>query len=335
MRYLRIIPLALVFVTVLTSCNKKLDVNADWRDITVVYGLLSQNEDTSYIKITKAFLGEGDALQFAKIPDSSIYPDKLDVELEAWSGNTLVNTYIFDTITRHNKEAGDSIFYYPDQLVYYNHTGHLDENNTYKLKITHKKTGVVDSATTKLVHSFTVEIPDPFIKKVDYIPGHNFDVKFNPAFGGKRYQLVIRFHYLETTSSGSTEKSLDWMVFNNMQVVNPYETLPEAILAGFAGDIFYTILKGNIKPIKNTNVISRAARWVDYIFSVASEDLNTYMEVTEPSLSIIQERPSFSNIYNGIGLFSSRFVSEIDTIQLGNSTLDQIKNDTALIHRGF
>lgn len=336
MRYLRIILVALVFVPVLYSCNKDLNVNADWRDITVVYGILSQNEDTTYIKITKAFLGEGDAMQFAKIPDSSIYPGNLDVKMEAWSGNTLVNTYTFDTITIHTKEIGDTIFYFPSQLVYYNRTGHLDENNTYKLKITHLKTHVVDSATTKLVHSFAVEIPDPFIKQVDYLPGHNFEVQFDPAYGGKRYQLLIRFHYLETTSSGTTEKTLDWLVFNDLQVVNPYEIATDPILKSFSGDIFYTVLKGNIKSIKaDPTVTSRTARWVDYIFSVASEDLNTYMEVTEPSPSIIQERPSFSNIYNGIGLFSSRFVNEIDTIRLGNNTLDQIKLDTALINRGF
>ena len=323
MRSFRNILILLLIITAFYSCNKKLDVNADWQDITVVYGILSQNEDTSFIKITKAFLGEGDAMQFAKIPDSSNYPDKLDVKLEAWSGNNLVNTYNFDTITIHTKVAGDSIFYYPLQLVYFSPTGHLNENNTYKLKITHKKTGVIDSASTKLVHSFIVDNPDPFIKKVDYIPGHNFDVKFEPAYGGKRYQLLIRFHYLETTLNGSVNKSFDWMLFNNLQVVNPYEPLPEAIEKGFSGDIFFTVLAGKIK--NDPNVTSRVARGVDYIFSVASEDLNTYMEATEPSLSIIQERPSFSNIYNGIGLFSSRFVNEIDSIVIGSSTIDQLR----------
>ena len=333
MRYLRIILVVLIFLPVLYSCNNKLNVNADWRDITVVYGLLSQNEDTTYIKITKAFLGEGDAMQFAKIPDSSTYPDKLDVKMEAWSGSNLVKTYVFDTITIHTKEAGDSIFYYPYQLVYYSPTGHLDQNNTYRLKITHKKTGIVDSASTTLVHSFNIEIPDPYFRQVDYIPGHNFEVEFDPAFGGKRYQLVIRFHYSETTSNGTVPKSIDWLVFDNYQVADPYETVTEPILKSFSSDLFYTVIKGNIKI--DPNVISRTALWVDYIFSVASEDLNTYMEVSEPSLSIIQERPSFSNIYNGIGLFSSRFVNKIDTVHLGNTTLDQIKSDTALIHRGF
>ena len=325
MRYSRIILVTVLFITALWSCNKKLNVNADWRDVTVVYGLLNQNEDTSFIKITKAFLGEGDALQFAKIPDSSTYPDKLDVKLEAWSGSSLVKTYEFDTITIHQKQAGDSIFYYPDQLVYYCRTGHLDQNNIYKLKITHKNTGVVDSASTRLVHSFTVDIPDPFIKRVEYIPGHNFEVKFEPAYGGKRYQLLIRFHYIETTSSGSVAKSFDWVLFNNLQVTNPYDQAPVPIETFASGDLFYTQVAGNIK--EDPNVTSRAARGVDYIFSVASEDLNTYMEVTEPSLSIIQERPSFSNISNGIGLFSSRFVNEIDSIVLGPNTLNALKSN--------
>ena len=310
-------------------------MNADWREITVVYGLLSQNEDTTYIKITKAFLGEGDALQFAKIADSSTFPNKLDVKMEEWSGSTLVNTYSFDTITIHTKKAGDSIFYYPDQLVYFNKTGHLNENNTYKLKITHKNTGIVDSASTTMVHSFIVDNPDPYIKKAEYIPGHNFEVKFEPGYGGKRYQLVIRVYYFETTSSGTVLKSFDWMLFNNLQVVNPYETTPAAVDKFFAGDIFYRVLKSNTKPIKNTDVTSRVLQNVDYIFSVASEDLNTYMEVTEPSQSIVQERPSFSNIYNGIGLFSSRFVNELDSIVIGPLTQSQVKIDTALINRGF
>jgi hypothetical protein len=74
---------------------------------------------------------------------------------------------------------------------------------------------------------------------------------------------------------------------------------------------------------------------VDYIFSVASDDLNTYMDVTEPSQSIIQERPSFSNIYNGIGLFASRYINEIDTLSLATSTLLELKTDTNTMNLGF
>jgi hypothetical protein len=333
MRYLRFFLISLVILPVLYSCNKKLEVNADWRDITVVYGLLNQAEDTTYIKITKAFLGEGDAMMFAKIADSSIYPDKLDVRLEEWSGSTLVKTYTdFDTITRQKDQDTASVFY-PGNLVYYKVTGHLNENNTFWLKIRHKKTGVVDSAVTKLVHNFEVVTPDPFIKLVDYLKGSNFTVQYYPAYGGKRYQLIIRFHYLEFKGGLQTEKTVNWAVFSDLQVTDPYVISTEPILNSFRGDLFYSALRSGIPY--DPDVSERLARYVDYVFSVASEDLNTYMEATEPSLSIIQERPSFSNIFNGIGLFSSRYVNEIDSVRLGSNTILTIKADTALIRRKF
>jgi hypothetical protein len=334
MRYLRFFVAILLFIPVLFSCNNKLNVDANWKDITVVYGLLSQNDDTAYIKITKAFLGQGNAIKFAKIPDSSTYPNNLDVKLQCWQGTTLVKTYSLDTITIHTKQAGDSLFYYPSQIVYYCKTGHLDENNTYKLKITHKNNGVVDSASTALVHSFAVDVPDPYAKQVEYIPSHNFTVSFYQAYGGKRYQLVIRMHYREFSLGGvQTTKYFDWLIFNDLEIDDPTTVPTTPIQKGYSGDLFYNAMRNNIKI--DPNVSSRSPLWVDYIFSVASNDLNTYMAATEPSLDIVQERPSFSNIYNGIGLFSSRFVNELDSLRLGPTTLDQIKSDTALIHRGF
>ena len=80
MRYLKYVLIALLLIPVLYSCNNKLNVNANWKDITVVYGLLSQNDDTAYMKISKAFLGPGNAMQYAKIPDSSTYPANLRCE---------------------------------------------------------------------------------------------------------------------------------------------------------------------------------------------------------------------------------------------------------------
>lgn len=336
MRYLKFVLIALLLIPVLYSCNNKLNVNANWKDITVVYGLLSQNDDTAFLKISKAFLGPGNAMQYAKIPDSSTYPSNLSVKIEAWSGGNLVNTYTFDTLTIHTKQAGDSIFYFPNQMVYYCHTGHLDQSYTYRLKIIHLKTGVVDSATTTLVHNFSVDTPDPYMKEIDFIPGGFFRVKFEQAYGGKRYQLAIRFHYLETTGSGSKPKTVDWLVFNDLEVTNPFDPGAAAVDQSFSSDVFYTILKANIKTLRaDPSVSSRSAQYVDFIFSVASDDLNTYMNASEPSNSIIQERPSFSNIYNGIGLFSSRFVNEIDTVRIGDGTITELTTDTAFINRGF
>ena len=50
----------------MNSCETDFDTTTDWEDITVVYGIIDQNDSMQYIKINKAFLGEGNVLQFAQ-----------------------------------------------------------------------------------------------------------------------------------------------------------------------------------------------------------------------------------------------------------------------------
>lgn len=330
MQYIKLFLLSLLSFPLLTSCNKDFNVNADWKDITVVYSLLDQNEDTAFIKITKAFLGPGDAMQFAKIPDSSNYPDKLDVKLEEWDGTTLKNTYICDTVTIHNKQAGDSIFYYPDQLMYYT-LARLNENYQYKLNILNKKTGKEIKSETPLVHNFSIEKPLPYFK-MDFRPGYNNEVKWVTAVAGRRYQLNIRFHYQETFKDSSKyERFIDWIVFNNILSIDNLGG--QTISNYYSGDGFYNVVGSKIQV--NPDVQYRTARFVDLILSVAADDLNTYIEVTQPSYTIVQEKPVFSNITNGIGLFSSRFNNVMDSMLLSPFTLNELKVNEKTSDLGF
>jgi hypothetical protein len=50
------------------------------------------------------------------------------------------------------------------------------------------------------------------------------------------------------------------------------------------------------------------------------------MEVTEPSNSIVQDRPQYSNINNGVGIFSAR-AHAVKTKELNDETKFIIKED--------
>lgn len=63
------------------SCTNELDVTAPYKDTTIVYGLLSPNDSVQYIKIYKAFLGDGNAYTFAQVADSFYFKDVLTVNL--------------------------------------------------------------------------------------------------------------------------------------------------------------------------------------------------------------------------------------------------------------
>jgi len=329
MHRLRFLPFLLLLLPLLNSCDKSLKVNADWKDITVVYGLLDQSQDTTFIKITKAFLGEGNALQFAKIADSSMYPDSLEVRLDEYADTTFIQHHFCDTITIHNKKAGDSVFYYPDQLMYYSKLK-LNEEHNYKLYIRNKNTGKVVTSQTGLLHDFEVIRPQV---SVSYPPGKSFEVKWKPSQNGKRYQLVIRFYYLEALKTNIDSlymRSFDWLVFNNIRPIDINSTQPFDLY--FPADNFYTQvgLKIPVDPL-----VTRVAHHCEYIFSVAATELNTYMEVTEPSLSLVQERPAYTNIINGIGLFSARYMKSVDSLDISQLTKEELKVNSKTKDLGF
>jgi hypothetical protein len=322
----------LSILALLASCNNKLDVNASWQDITVVYGLLNQNDSIHYLRITKAYLGPGDALQFAKIPDSSNYPGKLNVRLEEWDittgiDSTLKNTYYFDT-TSIPKDTG-TFYYFPYQKVYYINKK-LNENYTYKLFITQPKSGKTVTGRTELIAPLTINTPKTG-NKAAILPQKEIPLEFLSSKYGRRYQLTIRFYYVEYPAKDTL--SIEWQVFNDItsndlqggQVISP----------AYQGDGLYSALKSHLSVDPN---ITRNAIAVDYILSAGSDDLNTYMNVNAPSTTIVQERPDYTDIVNGIGLFTSIYDNTVVHrlhLAIGQVMQDSLKTNSNTYNLGF
>jgi hypothetical protein len=356
MRYIKLLTGLLLSLPFLFSCDSTLNVNAPWQDITVVYGLLNQNDSVHYLKVTKAYLGEGDALMFAKIPDSSNYANKLEVRVEEWNmtldgnGNVVDSQFVsaipFDTLTMSNKEKGDSIFYYPYQLVYKSAgVNKLNPDHTYKLYIKNPSTGKEITSQTELVSKLAdIEKPQPAPARASFHPGTKNQVIWRTVKGGKRYQFVARFHYLEVRKSDTSDKKskyVDWVIFNDYKTDNTKGG--EQVTQIYSSDAFYTVVGNGIhKNIAEENLsedYTRAAYQMEYIFTIAADDMNTYMEVTEPSTTIVQEKPPFTNILNGIGLFSARYDNTKDYPIIQNQfsvqTLQELKVNPYTYDLGF
>ncbi len=73
--------LLLSVIALFNRCSNEVDLYADYQDITIVYGILDYSDDTSWIKVTRAYSGPGNALLIAHNPDSSNYPYKLNITL--------------------------------------------------------------------------------------------------------------------------------------------------------------------------------------------------------------------------------------------------------------
>jgi len=326
-----ILILALSFV--FSSCETDFDTIAEWKDITVVYGLLDQKNSVQYIKINKAFLGDGNALVYAQEPDSSNYGFPLTVLVEERdeSTNNLIRTLNFGPTTIYNKEPG--VFYYPEQVIYKKtlndydtiikiiqsgviigyDTIWLNENHLYKLLIQYPDLSKEISSETVLVHKFSINKPRRK-GNMDFDPEPQNPQEFNwdKAENAGEYELKVKFHYKEIQFN-STDTINNSITFISATVFPP--AYGDEISYYYWDDNFYSACTNRIPyedPADEQNIKERHPFYIEIIVSAAENEFSFYMQVYEPSTSIVQQKPQYTNINNGIGIFSARYQRKRD-----------------------
>ncbi|MCB0806143.1 MAG: DUF4249 family protein [Bacteroidales bacterium] len=328
-----------------SSCETDFDTTTEYKDITVVYGILDQKSDTQFIKINKAYLSETDVLTYAANPDSNQYINDLEVKIEEFSdqGN-LLDSHILEKTTVTNKEAGQ--FYYPDQIVYfwkpdspidvdYIYLGDnlvdsaliwFDEEHTYKLSITNPASGKVIASETNLVKEFRITYPS-VQRTIKFLKNDNSSKTFswNDADNAGKYEFELRFNFRELLTTG--EERSRYIVLSKASVDASNNTSEYEV---YYKDLNFYSTCENLIPYDDQaaedQVSQRFTGLVEVLVRAAEENLSLYMEVNEPSTSIIQEKPQFSNVDNGIGIFSSRYY-EKRLIELDDPTKNELINN--------
>ncbi|HVA99282.1 MAG TPA: hypothetical protein VNG53_10340, partial [Bacteroidia bacterium] len=126
----------------------------------------------------------------------------------------------------------------------------------------------------------------------------------------------------------TTQKYVDW----NFPSQNSLDLIGgENMESDFYADAFFEYL-GNVIPVNPG--VSRTFTSLVFNFTVGSDDFNTYLEVTAPSLGINQTKPNFSDITNGLGLFTSRYITS-KSVGLTTATLDSLASGQYTKNLGF
>ena len=127
------IPVAVVAALMLLSaCEVEFSPNAQWKEVPVVYCVLDQDDDTTWIRVEKCFLGEDNLYMYSSESDSFNYPQgSIAVSLLEYRDGALRNT-IDAQYTLRPREEGN--FAAGQQPVYFT-TAHLDERNMYQLEV--------------------------------------------------------------------------------------------------------------------------------------------------------------------------------------------------------
>jgi hypothetical protein len=318
---------AVLVVFGFSSCNEDIEISGDFTETAVVYGLLDQSDSIHIVKITRAFIGPGNSLEISQIPDSNYFQNVSATITEQLSGGGTGRTWtLFDTLVDTKETNG--VFYAPEQKVYAFYSGNKDNsdsptfaalsaNATYNLRV------VIDGGTSSEFEVFgSTEIVSGISTSTD---GTNYQFKFAtnavttgeyvsaPMFvthgNAEVVNTKLLIDYSEFVGSDSTIKRIDWT----------WGELPAGTgsTTNFSsqGETFYNLI-ANASSTGAPSVTRRNLEGITVEVVGGSEDLYNYILVNQPSSSLAQNKPTFTNLtatndHPVVGLFSSRFTHRV------------------------
>jgi len=330
------VPIAILATVLgLNSCSEELPFEGDSVVTPVIVGLLDKADSIHYVKVTRSFAGNNNAIEVAQIADSSYYDDVV-VKIEEYTpvnaGGTLVlrRTWILEDTILTTKEPG--AFYSPNQKVYYFKTdvynssnppadGDTDPTVAVKPNATYKFVAVVNggeytvNAETKLVNDVIITYPlNAGMYGFASYTGNTFNnytnVNCKAQIGSSdesakvvdaRMKITIREYF----SGVPTEKSFFWKLgeLNGSDITDSEVSIPAL------GQSFYTIVKQNCT--NDPTIDKRQLVSLELIYTGGTDDLSKYILVNQPSSSLAQNKPIYTNIScsdgrQALGIFSSR-----------------------------
>ncbi len=329
-----------ILAVIIAGCSTEVDLIGDYQDRAIVYGLLDQNDnpnnggDGHIFRVQKMFLGRASAFDMAAVPDSNYFKvEELTVNLLEIDGNN-IQRFGMDTAFIGNKETGDPgddqiDFFGPEQMVYISNRN-LDPNKDYGVEVIRKDLATQDTLYMADAQASLIRIPGQFItnpalgnnlqaKALELFTTTNntyrdYTIRMNSAANARMYEIWLKFHYREVVGGVETPKSLDWLIAT---VDNPGAAIGSVIQRVISGESFYNFIGSSLQRDNSiTRIIGipheipnqeSTTRDVDVIVKMGGEMLYQYIEANNASnTGAIQDRPVFTNINNGLGLFSSR-----------------------------
>lgn len=300
-----------------TSCKTDVDLLAPYKETMVVYGLLDPSDSVHYMRINRAFLGEGNAYTYAQNPDSINYRDTLDVKLERYKNDIKIGT--IDLIRIEGPSLDSGIFASQPNILYKTiGNDSIYQDSEYKLVATHTQTGLVVTSQCKIVGRITNFMNPSSVGSLDIVNPNGFVAKWTAGINAKVYDLTLHFKYFERDKlTGDLEsKSFDWLVSTAIT-----QGSTNIIAMSIPASLFYQTIRKNIQP---NSAVERRLDGIDFIYTGGTEEFYTYYQVNKPSSGVVQTIPTYTNIDGGVGIFTSAYTQILKDRILNSDSFDSL-----------
>lgn len=290
----------------LTACEVEFSPNAEWKNVPVVYCLLDQDDDTTWVRVQRCYLTEGNIYNYGLNSDSVNYPQgAITVSLLAWENGVLKDSMAFEYTTR-DRDTGH--FASANQPLYFCRTkNRLKENYSYVLSVRNAADNsllAVSDPVSLIKQTSSSLIAEPSITVVngtDTIGYLGFYtsmgsgnstlycyIRWYAMENARLYQPILRFYY---ESQGTTK------------YVDLHAPSSKGTDSYYSRDLFLDQLK---HYFGDDTTRKRYIPRMDLYLTSCSEELNAYLSTGPSGSGASEMAEGFSNINGGVGIFASR-----------------------------
>jgi len=324
MKHLRFIAFAFLAFSSWT-CTTDFTLEAEWKDIPVVYAFLDPTDEAHYIRVEKAFLQEGgDAREIAQIADS-LYYDNATVQLQKVGSSQLYTLEKVDgNLEGFPREGG--VFATAPNYLYKILQSNINLVGGSEVRFILNRGDGLPPVTAEIVLLNPIaplqnQPPNP-INFSTYERAIN--ISFNPGPHAQLFDIRWVVNYLENTPENPSQfepKQVTWVLESKLE---REDGSSNSVLYRVKSENFFQFLSGAIDPATD-----RVRKFVDIDIQITAvgQELADYIRVSGANLGITSSNqiPVYTNMSEGRGLFTSRTDIVLPGYQLDVNSITLLK----------
>lgn len=321
------------FGTLVSSCSNDFDLTSPWKEIPVVYAILSPKDEYHYIRVEKAFLDpEKSALVVAQIADSLYYREEdISVFLQKKGETALYPLERVDgNLYGHVRDTG--IFANTPNWLYRiknsNLPGGLKEQSTY-LMVIKRKDGRPDiTAETTIPKSFQIVAPNTSgtPRVIQFTGDTPTSFRWTHDANAVYFNVTVTLPYRERDANGTLIRrdTIVWRAASN-ELATPGGSGNTQLLIN--GAAFFQVLVDNIKT-PNDGRVRVFGTTISIKVEGGGKEIRDFVltEEANSGLTGAEIVQTYTNLSEGIGIFTAKNVALEGDFRLGDQTITALLN---------
>ena len=311
--------ISLLFASLfMTSCEVEFSPNAEWKEIPVVYCLLDQDDDTTWARVERCYLGDGSIYSYSGISDSINYPVGTIAISLVKIRDGVETVYPFrDTVI--DRQSGD--FASTAQPIYFlPGKGHFDDYATYDIRVVRVADGMLLAHAQQPIQLIVRNSDDSVFTKPNYTynaiqqtyrgmfsfksSGNTCQIEWPALENARLYQPFVRFYYAVDDDGDGTREARKYIDIRtpSMSSING----ADRYTLYYGASAFLTNVKEQLKDDPRPKAYLKE---VELYLTACSEDFSAYMSNVADAGNLDQSRELYTNIEGGRGIFAARRTS--------------------------